>query len=190
MADATPRALPLHSAALGLVLFATIALPLYDGNSLLTWLLLLAQHSLFAAVVVAFVCGAPCLFGLAVAVAAGMRDRDDAADLLLAAMQMLHVSLLLLAVQAIRAELDHAYWFAGFAFVSYLGVAGSEDATTTRPRPGPRTLARWGGAVIAGTMLWLHLQTLAELPLDVAVHVALAAALLLAATLPRDATRA
>lgn len=182
-----PRVLPLHSAVLGLTLFATIALPLYDGNSLLAWLWQIAQHSLLAAVIIAVVCGAPCLFGLAVAGAGVMRDRDDACDLLLVALQMLHVSLLLLATEAIRAELDHAYWFTGFALVSNLGVASLEGSTSTRPRLGARAMARWGGAAIAGTMLWLSVQTLAELPLDVAVYVALGAAVLLAATLPRDA---
>jgi hypothetical protein len=68
--------------------------------------------------------------------------------------------------------------------VSYYHLASVDDPTSTRSRPTPRTLARWGGVVVTDTTFWLHFQTLDARPLGMAIHVALAASFLLVATLP------
>ena len=86
-------------------------------------------------------------------------------------------------VQAPRVPLRLA--FIGFAFVSsvYYLYARAHAEASDRPLD-PRWLARWGGVVLTGLTAWLHLQTLGGRPFGLALHVALAAAALLAATLP------
>lgn len=179
-------ALPRHSAALGLTLFACIALPLAGPASVLDWLLAIAADDPAGALFGLFTFGAPFLFGLAVAIAGLVRDRARAAAVIHVPLALTHAMMVVCALallQAPRVPLRLA--FIGFAFVSsvYYLYARAHAEASDRPLD-PRWLARWGGVVLTGLTGWLHFQTVDGRPFGLALHVALAAAALLAATLP------
>ncbi|PCC67923.1 hypothetical protein SAMN02745121_04734 [Nannocystis exedens] len=188
MVDPGSPVLPSHSAALGLTLFAAIALPIVGDASVLDWLLAIGARDPIAAVFGLLTFGSPFLFGLAVAVAGLLRDRERAAQVIAVPLSFLHAVLVLHAaalVQAPRVPLRLSFiGFTAVACVYYLYAKAEADASD-RPL-GPRWLTRWGGVVLTGVTLWLHFQTFGQRPFGLALHVALAAAFLLAATTPRE----
>lgn len=188
MADPGTPVLPRHSAALGLTLFAAIALPIVGDDSVLDWLLHIGARDPVAALFGLLTFGAPFLFGLAVAVASVLRDRGRAAQVIQIPLSLTHAVLVLHAIALVQApSVPLRLSFIGFAAVAggyYLYARADADAAD-RPL-GPRWLTRWGGVVLTGATFWLHFQTFGQRPFGLAVHVALAAAFLLAATTPRD----
>lgn len=189
MADPGTPALPRHSAALGLTLFAAIALPLVDDVSVLDWLLQIGARDPIAALFGLLTFGSPFLFGLAVAVSGWLRDHGRAAQMIQIPLSLVHAVLVLHALAVAGAPpVPLRLSFVGFVAVAcvYYMFARAEADAADRPL-GPRWLARWGGVVLTGVTFWLHFQTFGQRPLGLAVHVALAAAFLLAATTPRDA---
>lgn len=182
-------ALPRHSAALGLGLFAAIALPVVGDVSVLDWLLVLGRRDPVAAIFGLLTFGAPFLFGLAVAAGGWIRDPHLAARVIAAPLSITHAVLVLHAVALVRAPgVPLRLSFIGFAVVAWAYfLFARADADASGRRLGPRWLARWGGVVLTGAALWLHFQSFGERPFGLAVHVTLAAAFLLAATTPQDA---
>lgn len=191
MADASLPALPRHAAVFGLTLFASITLPLYGGVSVLEWLARIFGRDPMGGVMALLTFGSPFLFGLAVAAAGFVRDRDLAAALIKFPLALVHAMLALYALFVARAPGVPLRWsFVGFVVVAciYFVYAHAEAEAADRPL-GPRWLARWGGVVLAGTGLWLQFQTFGHRPAGAGLYVALAAAALLAATVPREPAR-
>jgi len=191
MVDPGSPVLPRHSAALGLTLFAAIALPIVGDASVLDWLLDIGARDPIAALFGLFTFGAPFLFGLAVAVAGLLRDRVRAAQVIQLPLSLTHSVLVLHAIALVQAPgIPLRLSFIGFAAVAggYYVYARAHADAADRPL-GPRWLTRWGGVVLTGVTFWLHFQTFGHRPFGPAVHVALAAAFLLAATTPRDGER-
>lgn len=188
MVDSGTPALPRHSAVLGFTLFASIAAPFADGVSVLDWLWELGARDPFAAVLGLFTFGAPFLFGLAVALAGLVRDPRRAAAVIQIPLALTHAVLVLHALVVVQIpRLPLRFSFVGFVAVAsiyYLYARADADAAD-RPL-GPGWLARWGGIVLTGVTFWLHFQTFGPRPFGPAIHLALAAAFLLAATTPRD----
>jgi hypothetical protein len=184
--------LPRHSAALGLTLFATIALPVVGDASVLDWLLAIGARDPIGAVFGLCTFGAPFLFGLAVAVASVLRDRQRAAQVIQIPLSLTHAVLVLHALALVHAPgipLRLSYLgFTAVASIYYLYAKAEADAAD-RPLDA-RWLTRWGGVVLTGVTFWLHFQSFGHRPFGVAIHVALAAAFLLAATTPREPTSA
>jgi hypothetical protein len=188
MVGSGTSALPRHSAALGLSLFAAIALPIVGDISVLDWLLVLAARDPVAAFFGLLTFGAPFLFGLAVAVAGWIRDPGRAAQVIALPLSITHAVLVLHAIALFQAPgVPLRLSYIGFTVVAwvYYMFARAEAEAAGRPL-GPRWYARWGGIVLTGVTLWLHFQTFGQRPFGLAIHVALAAAFLLAATTPRD----
>jgi hypothetical protein len=191
MADASLPALPRHAAVFGLTLFASIALPLFGGVSVLEWLTRIFGRDPVGAVMALLTFGSPFLFGLAVAVAGVTRDRDVAAALIKFPLALVHAMLALYAVFVARVPGVPLRWsFVGFAVVAciYFIYAHAEAEAADRPL-GPRWLARWGGVVLAGAGVWLQFQTFGHHPAGSGLYVALAAAVLLAVAVPREPAR-
>ena len=188
MVDHGSPVLPRHSAALGLTLFAAIALPIVGDASVLDWLLDIGARDPIAALFGLFTFGAPFLFGLAVAAAGLQRDRVRAAQVIQIPLSLTHAILVVHAIALVQAPgIPLRLSFIGFAAVAggyYLYARAAADAAD-RPL-GPRWLTRWGGVVLTGATFWLHFQTFGHRPFGLAIHVALAAAFLLAATTPRE----
>lgn len=186
MAQPGPPALPRHSAVLGLTLFAAIALPISGSASVLDWLIRLGASDPIGAFFILITFGAPFLFGLAVAVAGLLRDRGLAARLIQLPLAWTHATMFLTALSLLQAPgIPLRLSFIGFSFVSafYYLYARADAEASDRPLQ-PQWLARWGAVVVTGATLWLHFQTVRGQPLGLAVHVALAASVLLAVTLP------
>lgn len=191
MADAAPPALPRHVAVFGLTLFASIALPLYGGVSVLDWLTRIFARDPLGGVMALLTFGSPFMFGLAVAAAGFVRDRDLASALIKIPLALVHAMLALYAVFVARVPGIPLRWsFVGFAAVAclYFIFAHADAEAADRPL-GPRWLARWGGVVLAGTGLWLQFQTFAHRPAGPGLYVAIAAAALLAVAVPREPAR-
>ncbi|WAS97168.1 hypothetical protein [Nannocystis punicea] len=188
MVDPGSPVLPRHSAALGLTLFAAIALPIVGDASVLDWLLAIGARDPIGALFGLFTFGAPFLFGLAVAVASVLHDRVWAAQVIQVPLSLTHAVLVLHALAIVHAPgVPLRLSYLGFTAVScvYYLYAKAEADAADRPL-GPRWLTRWGGVVLTGVTLWLHFQTFGQRPFGPAIHVALAAAFLLAATTPRE----
>ncbi|MCY1007903.1 hypothetical protein OV079_20560 [Nannocystis pusilla] len=180
--------LPRHSAALGLTLFAAIALPIVGDASVLDWLLAIGARDPIAALFGLFIFGAPFLFGLAVAIASVLHDRGRAAQVIQVPLSIIHAVLVLHAGALLQApDIPLRLSFIGFTAVAciYYLYAKAEAEAADRPL-GPRWLTRWGGVVLTGATFWLHFQTFGHRPFGLAVHVTLVAAFLLAATTPRE----
>lgn len=188
MVDPGTPALPRHSAALGLTLFAAIALPIVGDASVLDWLLVLGSRDPIAALFGLFTFGAPFLFGLAVAAAGWIRDPSLAARVIHVPLAITHAVLVLHAVALVQApNVPLRLSFIGFVVVAWgYFLFTRADAEAAGKPLGARWLARWGGVLLTGVTLWMHFQTLGQRPFGLAIHVALAAAFLLAATTPRE----
>lgn len=187
MVDSGTPALPRHSAVLGLTLFAAIAAPISGGVSVVDWLWQLGARDPLAALLFLFTFGAPFLFGLAVALAGVLRDHQRAADVIQVPLALTHGVLVIHAlVVAQLPRVPLRFGFVGFVAVAsvYYLYARAEAEAADRPLS-PRWLARWGGLVLTGVTFWLHFQTLNQRPFGPAIHLAFAAAFLLAATTPR-----
>lgn len=191
MAGESSPALPRHAAVFGLTLFAGIALPLYGGVSVLEWLARIFGRDPLGAVMALLTFGSPFLFGLAVAIASLVRDRDLAAAIIKFPLSLVHAMLALYAFLVARAPGVPLRWsFVGFVVVAclYYIYAHAEAEAADRPL-GPRWLARWGGVIVAGAGLWLQFQTVGSRPAGPALYVAIAGAALLAVTVSREPAR-
>ncbi|MDC0715890.1 hypothetical protein [Nannocystis bainbridge] len=188
MVDPGSPVLPRHSAALGLTLFSAIALPIIGDASLLDWLLAIGARDPVAAVFSLITFGSPFLFGLAVAAAGLMRDRQRAARIIELPLSLTHALLALHAIALIQAPgIPMRVSFIGFTAVACIYYIYTKAEAEASDRPvGARWLTRWGGVVLTGTTLWMHFQTFGHRPFGLAIHVILAAAFLLAATTPRE----
>ncbi|MBL9104768.1 MAG: hypothetical protein JNL82_27740 [Myxococcales bacterium] len=185
----TGRAVSPVQAILGLVLAATIALPLGPGGQSLLELLLAAlrEHPANGAILLIML-GSPHLFGLAVAFAGVTRaDSVPLRVVLTYPVAIMQAMLVMFAVNVQQAPVVAPRAILGFALVSglYLPYAAGAAAASSRERLGIRWYVRWGALLIAGTGLWLRLQAQVGLKLGPAVDVALAAAVLLLASLAR-----
>lgn len=187
MVDSVTPALPRHSAVLGFTLFASIAVPIVDDISVLDWVMRLGARDPVAAVLVLCTFGAPFLFGLAVALAGLIHDRQRAALVIhipLAITHAIFVIHALLVAQHPQVPLHLA--FVGFIAVAsiYYLFARADAEAAGRPLS-PCWLTRWGAILLTGVTFWLHFQAFDQRPFGPAIHLALAAAFLLAATTPR-----
>lgn len=187
MSEGTP-ALPRHSAVFGLTILASIAVPMSGTVSVLDWLARIFQRDPVAGLMTLFTIGSPFLFGLAVGLAGVLRDHDLAARLIRLPLVLVHTMLALYAllVAQVPGAVPLRWPFVGFAGVACLYFIYSSAEADAAGRPlRPAWLARWGGVVLAGLAAWLEFQTLGHRPFGPALHLALAAAALLAATAPR-----
>jgi hypothetical protein len=192
MATATlPFALTLP--ALGLV--AAIALPLHpDGYSFVQLLYVVAQHSLFQALIMLLGYGAPFCFGAIVLILAGLGPRvpaDVGLRALVLNLSLLHAQLLLVAAMLwSRGEGVMPLAFLGFALVSggYLIVQRARaSATDADAAATQRALVRWGATMIVAICGWIRLQMLIGVKLGWAIEVMLAAGVMMTVLLMRRA---
>jgi hypothetical protein len=184
------RPVSLLQAALGLTLFATIALPVSPGGrSLLELLLEVAANNPLGAVMLLATFGCPQLFGLAVAFAWLSPDAPGVRVAVTWSVALMQAMLVMIGVNMLGTSSEAVLALLGFALTTgiYLPDAAGEAAASTREQLSLRWYVRWGALLIAGFGLWLRLQSLAGLRIGPAIDVALvAAALLLVSLAPRE----
>lgn len=184
------REVTLVQAALGLTLFATIALPFSPGGpSLLDLLLRAAHQNPLGAAILLVMLGCPHLFGLAVASAWLTRDDAVARAAVTSLVAIMQGMLVMISVNLVGAPVVAPLALLGFGLVTglYLPYASGEAAASARGQLSLRWYVRWGALLIAGFGLWLRLQTLAGVEIGPAIDVAIGAAVVLLVTLaPRD----
>lgn len=184
------REVNLFQAALGMTLFATIAMPIVpDGPSLLDVLLQVARDNPLGALTMLLMFGSPQLFGLAVGIAGLTREDAVARAAVTSMVALMQGMLVMLGVGIVGGNVVAPVGLFGFAIVTglYLPYASGEAAASTRGHLSLRWWVRWGALLVAGFGLWLRLQALAGVPIGLAIDVAIAAAVVLLASLaPRD----
>lgn len=165
----------------GALIAAAIALPIAPGGDSFLALLRgeIARGLVYGLLMLAGF-GSPFLFGLAAAVAGAASVRTNTAVLLLRIpIVCMHAQLVLVAFVLWRHETGIATLpLLGFALVGALGYALA--LRRSHPVLELRRNLEWGAATIAGVAAWCELQWLVGVKFGVALHVILAAALVLA----------
>lgn len=204
LADAmasSARRLPMALAVFGLILFASVGLPLTPGGSSFLALVLAAfARSPLEAIMMALGFGAPFWFGVVVAAAAWPKSSlstNVLRQLLISNASLLHGQLVLVAWLLWRdgvgvmptALLGFATVSGGFFIVQHASASAAEGSVDDQGRRheglDPRWLIRWTATVIVGICGWLRLQQLAGLTFGWAVEVALASCVAIAVLLSR-----
>lgn len=182
------RPVSLVQAALGLTLFATIALPMSPGGpSLLDLLVHIARDNPLGAVIILVMFGCPQMFGLAVAIAGVAREDEAVRGGVTWFVAILQGMIVLMGFNLLGAPVVAPVALTGFALVTglYLPYAVGQAEAASGARLSLRWFVRWGALLVAGLGLWLRLQALGGAPIGPAVDVAIGAAVLLLTSLAR-----
>ena len=175
----------------GLTATAAIALPLHPSGYSFAQLLYVAWlRSPLEALITLVGFGSPFLFGMIVALVAGLGDRlheELARRLLVTNLSFLHAQLLLVAWLLFSngqgmmpwALLGFSLVSGGFFIVSHARATASggritEEGHRTPAGPSLRWLVRWGSTVIVAICGWIRLQMLVDVRLGWAIEVLLA----------------
>ncbi len=182
----TEASIPRLSQVAGLLLAVSSALPLTpEGHSFLTLLQAEFSRGVLEGLLMLVGFGSPFLFGLAVAVAPSAAPPPIARRVLRIPLAFLHSQLVLVALVIwLAGDAIAELALLGFALVSGVRLA-MHTARAHAEGDGPQVAwyVRWGGMMVGAVCGWMELQQIGDLAFGMGLHVALASAVAMVASL-------